>query len=163
MKSNKTHRIQFLFANSLLSTIKKVSEVLTKWRQIQMKRNIEENWAWRAKDQATVYHNVTNTSNFLNRIKSRRISVEETTRKEHLEDPWNFLFRFGLYSHLTQKRPKNVLKYSAKYGKQRFLEKIQTPVEKIDLISTNFQLISVNLVAELLVAAGPLIYLFFVV
>lgn len=44
-----------------------------------------------------------------------------------------------------------------------FLEKIQTRVETIDLILTNFQLISVNLEAELFVAAGPLIYIFFVV
>lgn len=90
--------------------------------------------------------------------------MEETTRKEYLADLWNFLSRLSLYSHLTQKRPKNVPKYSAKYGKQRFfLEKIQTRVEKIDLILTNFQLIFVNLEAELFVATGPLIYLFFVV
>lgn len=49
--------------------------------------------------------------------------MEETTRKEYLADPWNFLSRLSLYSHLTRKRPKNVLKYSAKYGKQRFFGK----------------------------------------
>lgn len=91
VKSNKTHRIKFLFANSLLSTIKKVSEVLTKWRQIRMKWNIEENWARRAKDQATVYHSVTNTWNSLNCIKSRRISVEETNKKGIFSGSLEFL------------------------------------------------------------------------